>query len=263
MIFSLTIMSLIPLAQSGHDLSQIRLVATDMDGTLTVGEKFTPILFEALQRLQQANIDVIVITGRSAGWVSAVSHYFPIVGAICENGGLFYQGQQSEFLVEIPDVVQHRQQLATIFAELQQRFPQIQATSDNRFRVTDWTFDVAGLSRADLQAMAAQCAAAGWGFTYSTVQCHIKLPVQAKAQGLQQVLQQHFPQVAIDQVVTVGDSPNDMSLFNPDRFPQSVGVQNVSHYSEQLEYMPKFITRLPEGQGFSELTDWLIRQKQA
>lgn len=250
-------MSLIPLDQADRACSNIQLIATDMDGTLTVNEKFTPELFQALQKLQAANITVIVITGRSAGWVNAVNHYFPVAGAICENGGIFYQGEAAELLVEIADIDQHRQKLAAMFSTLQQRFPQIQEARDNRFRLTDWTFDVAGLSREDLHTMDQLCTTAGWGFTYSTVQCHIKLREQDKAPGLQRVLQTYFPQVPIAEVMTIGDSPNDVSMFNPAIFPNSTGVHNVIKYTDQLEYRPHFITQSEEGKGFCELATWL------
>jgi hydroxymethylpyrimidine pyrophosphatase-like HAD family hydrolase len=250
-----------PLTPLAPDLlPPIRLVATDMDGTLTCHEKFTPALFQALEQLQQAGIPVVIVTGRSAGWVSAVSYYFPIAGAICENGGLFYQGERSELLVEI-EIESHRQGLAAMFTQLQQRFPRIQPSFDNPFRLTDWTFDVAGLSDPDLAVIDSMCAASGWGFTYSTVQCHIKLPQQDKAIGLQQVLQRHFPGVMCDQIVTVGDSPNDVSLFNPQIFPHSIGVKNVSKYTKQLKYQPCYITDSAEGKGFCELASYLIGKK--
>jgi HAD superfamily hydrolase (TIGR01484 family) len=254
-------MSLTPLAQSADALSQIRLVATDMDGTLTVAEKFTPELFQTLAQLQQAAIDVVIVTGRSAGWVSAVNHYFPVFGVIGENGGLFYHGEQMEFLIEIGDRATHRHRLAAMFQQLQQQFPAIREASDNDFRLTDWTFDVAGLSVADLTTMARSCAAAGWGFTYSTVQCHIKPLQQEKAHGLQHILQQYFPQLSPQQVVTVGDSPNDVSLFNPALFPHSVGVANVRRYTDHLAYRPCYVTELAEGKGFCELSDLIIAKK--
>ena len=48
-------------------LGDIRLIATDMDGTLTQLGKFTPALLQGLTDLTAANIKVIVTTGRSAG----------------------------------------------------------------------------------------------------------------------------------------------------------------------------------------------------
>ena len=45
---------------------------------------------------QQLKFQYLIVTGRSAGWVSAISSLMPIVGAIAENGGLFYPSGNSE-----------------------------------------------------------------------------------------------------------------------------------------------------------------------
>ncbi len=59
-------MSLTPLSEAiqANALDNIRLIATDIDGTLTQNGKFTPDLFQALFALKQAKIPVILITGR-------------------------------------------------------------------------------------------------------------------------------------------------------------------------------------------------------
>lgn len=240
-------------------LQNIRLVATDMDGTLTQRGKFTPALLESLQALQQAEIPVVIVTGRSAGWVDGVVSYLPVVGAIAENGGLFFK-ERAEFLVPITDVEEHRQKLAAMFRELQADFPQIVPASDNPFRLTDWTFDVHGLDDETLRIMRDRCLARGWGFTYSTVQCHIKPLEQEKASALLKVLQTNFPNITPDQVLTVGDSPNDESLFEGDRFPYSIGVANVRHYAAQLIHKPTYITENEEATGFCEIAQKLLAQ---
>jgi HAD superfamily hydrolase (TIGR01484 family) len=231
-------------------LSCLQLVATDVDGTLTRQGKFTPELLTALNDLAAVGLRVILVTGRSAGWVNGLAAYLPVVGAIAENGGLFYQGMNAELLSPIADLQLHRQQLAAVFAELQQRFPQIRETPDNGFRLTDWTFDVAGLSIDELREMGDRTQALGWGFTYSTVQCHIRPMQQDKAAGLEQVLQRFFPDVAKAQVVTIGDSPNDESMLNGDRFPISVGVANIRHYLDQMLYQPRYVAEHAEVDGF-------------
>lgn len=243
-------------------LSNIRLIATDMDGTLTQAGKFTPILLQAFADLAAADIKVIVATGRSAGWVSGLAAYLPIDGAIAENGGLYYHnGEHSPvFLSSITDLTRHRQQLAEIFLQLQQKFPHIKESTDNRFRLTDWTFDVQPLKIDELQQLGQLCAKFGWGFTYSNVQCHIKPLNQDKATGLIQVLRDYFPQFTTEQVVTVGDSPNDESLFNPSYFKHSVGVANVREYANQMQHQPTYITTAAEGEGFCELAA-LLSQK--
>ncbi len=243
-------------------LKDIRLVAADMDGTLTQEGKFTASLLQALESLAQAGIQVLVVTGRSAGWVSGLATYLPISGAIAENGGLFYSGSGDAgeiLLTPLPDLAGHRQKLAEMFHHLQTQFPQIQVSRDNCFRVTDWTLDNQDLTLTEIQQMAALCEQQRWGFTYSNVQCHIKPLQQSKGGGLLRTLNlvqklQHPP----EQILTVGDSPNDESLFNPDLFPRSVGVANVVVYSSQMVYHPTFITAAAEGLGFCELVRYLL-----
>ena len=250
---------MIPIAQAftSSCLPKIRLIATDMDGTLTRQGKFSATLLQSLEALVEANIAVVVVTGRSAGWVNAVQTYLPIAGAIAENGGLYFSSQTPQFLTSI-SVTQHRQQLEQTFQYLKRQFPWLQESADNAFRLTDWTFDVKGLSPIQLQQLSDLCQQQGWSFTYSTVQCHIKPLQQNKACGLLQVLKQYFGQLTVHEIITVGDSPNDQSLFNIDQFPISVGVANVLHYIQQLTYQPAYVTTKAEGEGFDELVQLIL-----
>lgn len=249
-------------AQSNNLLKNIQLVATDMDGTLTKHGKFTSELILTLEALKNKNIEVLIVTGRSAGWVQGIANYLPIAGAIAENGGLFYHNptKSCQLLNQISDVTTHRQKLLSVFKLLQRKFPQLQESSDNRFRLTDWTFDIGDLTIPQLTEITSICQGAGWGFTYSTVQCHIKSLVQDKAPGLQSVLSDYFPQLTAAEIITIGDSPNDESLFNQSIFPLSVGVANISDYCDRLKYQPTYITSKEEVAGFCELADILLKQ---
>lgn len=248
----------LPLTELAITAPEIRLLASDVDGTLTQAEKFTPRLLAAMLQLQQAGIPLILVTGRSMGWVDALRHYLPIAGAIAENGGVYFpRTGPAQILSPIPDSKQHRQQLLTVFTALQQEFPELQTSADNRFRLTDWTFDLNQLSEPILQAITARLQDWGWSFTYSTVQCHIKPAGQDKAIALWQVIHQHYPQLQQQQVMTIGDSPNDQSLFDPQYFSRSVGVANLLVYRDRLLHLPKYLTHKSEGEGFCELVDYL------
>jgi hydroxymethylpyrimidine pyrophosphatase-like HAD family hydrolase len=157
---------------TSDDLPSVRLIATDMDGTLTQAGKFTSALLQTLVELAQADIAVVIVTGRSAGWVQSVMNYLPVAGAIAENGGLFYPSgtESGELLVPIVNLVEHRQKLAAMFRDLQTVFPSLQESGDNPFRLTDWTFSVEGFSPEELQQISDRCHSQGWGFTYSTVE---------------------------------------------------------------------------------------------
>ena len=124
-------------------LTDIRLIATDIDGTLTSDGKFTTELLQAIDLLNTKGIKLLLVTGRSAGWVSAVNNYLPVAGAIAENGGVYFNNRgEFDFLTQIDRIETHRAQLATRFWELQELYPQIQESIDNQFRITDWTFDL-------------------------------------------------------------------------------------------------------------------------
>ncbi|MEA5582193.1 HAD family hydrolase [Nodularia harveyana UHCC-0300] len=248
---------------SEASLSNIRLIATDMDGTLTKKGKFSAKLLQAFEDLEAAEIKVLIITGRSAGWMSGISQLMPVVGAIAENGGLFYTSEHDQpvTLTPIPDLAAHRQSLSVAFAKLKTQFPEIQESADNRFRVTDWTFDVAAFSSDELKIMAGLCQEMGWGFTYSHVQCHIKPQEQNKAMGLWQVLREYLPTFSREQILSIGDSPNDESLFDPQHFDVSIGVANVMKYINQLQHQPQYITQAAEGDGFCELCRYMLSRK--
>ena len=112
-------------------LENIRLVATDMDGTLTRKGKFTSDLLQALENLAHKGIKVLILTGRSAGWVNGLVSYLPIVGAVAENGGLYYPADSETVvqLTSISDYDEHRQALAVAFRKLQTKFPRIKESS--------------------------------------------------------------------------------------------------------------------------------------
>ncbi|HEY9302251.1 MAG TPA: HAD family hydrolase [Phormidium sp.] len=255
-------MSLIPISSKAMFAAKnISLIATDMDGTLTSHGKFTSSLVKALEALAEAEIAVLLVTGRSAGWVQGLKSYLPVTGAIAENGGVFFQAinEQPKLLTPIINLTIHRQQLAATFEYLKSHFPQIKESTDNSFRLTDWTFDVQGLTTDELQQLEQLCAAKGWGFTYSTVQCHIKPENQAKATSLRQVLNSYFPQITTENLITVGDSPNDETLFDQSLFPFSVGVANVLDYRTKLKCLPAYVTSLAEGEGFRELAELVLK----
>jgi HAD superfamily hydrolase (TIGR01484 family) len=245
---------------NSSDLSDIRLIASDVDGTLTQNGKFTSDFISTLLDFQSAGIKVLLVTGRSAGWVSALVNYLPVEGAIAENGGIFLQpnGNQ-DLLSSVPNLSRHRILLENTFHHIKQLFPNLHPSTDNQFRITDWTFDVNDLSTDDIQAISSQCQQMGWSFTYSNVQCHIKPPHQDKATGLLSVLSNYFPELNSQQVLTVGDSPNDETMFDPAKFPISVGVANVCHYQDKMMHLPQYITHASEFAGFQELAQLLFK----
>lgn len=88
-------MAFVPIEQTitNNCLKTLRLIATDMDGTLMQKGKFTASLLQAFKDLSGADIPVLIVTGRSAGWVSGLATYLPIVGAIALQWRSFLPGR--------------------------------------------------------------------------------------------------------------------------------------------------------------------------
>ena len=57
-----------------------------------------------------------------------------------------------------------------------------------------------------------------------------------------------------------GDSPNDAPMFG--FFTHSVGVANVLDFRDRLNAGPAYITKAAGGEGFQELTDYLLSARQ-
>src|SRR5690606_31265495 len=88
-----------------EDLAGIRLVATDVDGTLTTGGVIEPEVIGAILRLASVGIEVLPVSGRSAGEVAGLVRYLPAVTrGIAENGlVLLAPDRRPQWLGPAPD----------------------------------------------------------------------------------------------------------------------------------------------------------------
>jgi hydroxymethylpyrimidine pyrophosphatase-like HAD family hydrolase len=69
------------------ELEHIRVLATDIDDTITTAGKIPSSTIEGLVALEKAGIVVALVTGRPAGWAQALASYLAGVRvAVAENG---------------------------------------------------------------------------------------------------------------------------------------------------------------------------------
>src|SRR5471032_3625010 len=81
-----------PLAECAlENFKDIRFVLTDMDETLTFKGRLAAETYNALERLQRADIRVIPVTAAPAGWCDQMARMWPVDGVIGENGGLYFR----------------------------------------------------------------------------------------------------------------------------------------------------------------------------
>src|ERR1700704_5845288 len=65
----------------------VRALFSDVDGTMTTGERIEGSTYEALEQLSASGIPVIMVTGRPAGWGQAFMKMLPVLAVVTENGG--------------------------------------------------------------------------------------------------------------------------------------------------------------------------------
>ena len=68
----------------------VRALFSDVDGTMTTGDRIEASTHEALERLGDAGIPVIMVTGRPAGFGHAFMKTSPILACVAENGGVVF-----------------------------------------------------------------------------------------------------------------------------------------------------------------------------
>jgi len=155
-------------------LRAVRLVASDVDGTLTRSGRISSARVSALERLANAGIQVLLVTGRSAGWGAALAAYTPgVIGAVAENGAVLclpgtdvapvvFEGMPSPAAVGAMEAA---------VAEVLATYPGLAPGQDNFCRLTDRTVAAgADVSSATVAAIAQRH---GLRHTYSTVHHHL------------------------------------------------------------------------------------------
>ena len=68
----------------------VRALFTDVDGTMTTGERIESSTYEAVEKLAAAGIPVVMVTGRPAGWGQAFMKMLPVLAVVTENGGVTF-----------------------------------------------------------------------------------------------------------------------------------------------------------------------------
>src|SRR5215207_10187527 len=76
-----------PLSELG---GPIRALFSDVDGTMTTGDRIEASTYEALELLGESGVPVIMVTGRSSGFAHAAMKMTSVPVVVSENGGVTF-----------------------------------------------------------------------------------------------------------------------------------------------------------------------------
>jgi hypothetical protein len=221
-----------------EQLRAIRLLATDIDGTMTREGKLPPAILSMMESLADAGIEVLPITGRPSGEALGLARYLPRVKhAIAENGATYIIPEEPlEFLVPVPN----RAKLVALAAELSRDLERpLCLTPDDFCRSVDVAFLRDGRNESELENLRQQAAARGVFLVWSSV--HIHLNETAPDKGAAALTLAARLGYQPHEIATIGDAPNDAGLWVAGRFGLPVGTEAVLRYLEVLPHHPAFV----------------------
>jgi hydroxymethylpyrimidine pyrophosphatase-like HAD family hydrolase len=246
-------------------MKAVKVVAADIDGTVTTDGRITPATLTMFEQLRESGRALVLVTGRFAGRGAALARYLPGVAAvIAENGAVLFMAESGETEPIIldsspgPPIVVVEECLRAVLAT----YPSARPGTDNYCRITDRTIEVNDdIDPETVRGIAAQFELR---HTFSSVHHHLSRSSLTKKTGLLLALDQHI-HPGIDpatEVITIGDSANDAPLFDQRAFAGTFGVRSVLGNLAELDgHVPTYVALSDGGVGFNEIGNLLMRAR--
>lgn len=259
-------------ALTNHDCQGLRFILTDFDDTLTWEGKLPVETLGALAQLEACGLKVIPVTGGCAGWSDMIARSLPVDGVITEGGACFIGKTADQHLTYTfwRDEAEMRSEQARLLDQVNQvlvDFPRLRLARDQSYRLTDvaidYAQDVKPVAVEDKNACMAALTALGLNAKASSIHINVCSQGYDKFSMAQRILSDVYGLSEADQqqqVLYVGDAPNDESMFA--RFPLSVGVANIAEHLSIMQHQPRYLTTQPGGLGFAELASFVLAARQ-
>jgi hypothetical protein len=246
------------------ELAPVRGVLTDIDDTLTRDGAIEPEALRALQRLAQAGLPAIAVTGRPAGWSEPFAMDWPVSAIVAENGGVLLRrigdALQRDFTQDPATRAANLQRLQQCAQAVLAAVPQARLARDSAGRLTDIAVDhgeFAQLGAGDIARVLEVMRAHGLSASVSSIHVNGWIGAHDKCSGARWAVAMAL-RMSFDAAewLYVGDSTNDQCMF--EQLPLSVGVANIARFVPQLRAWPAYVTPSERGRGFAEVVQRLL-----
>ncbi|MCQ1056893.1 HAD-IIB family hydrolase [Photobacterium sp. DNB23_23_1] len=249
--------------------SKIEWVLTDVDDTLTWQGQLPPETLIALQQLRDAGKKVVAVTGACAGWGDHIAQLWPVDAVLAENGAVIMEKKDGYLTLRseapINEIRSAQQRLKAEVEAILVDYSDLKLTLDQAYRVCEVAIDIGqNCPKADSQIVSeivGRIHALGANATASSIHINAWYGEHSKKATATAFLKEKgLTEQQIKQTACyVGDSMNDQYMF--ELLPMSVGVANIKHYWDQLQFKPQVVMSKPGGFGFAEFTGQLLALK--
>ncbi|HEX4780830.1 MAG TPA: HAD-IIB family hydrolase [Usitatibacter sp.] len=259
-----------PLAEFPVEVrGRVRGVLTDIDDTLTTHGRLFARSYTALERLQNAGLLVIPVTGRPAGWCDHIARMWPVDAVVGENGAFWFRHDPKagrlvkRYVIGEEERLRRGRKLLDIAGTILKEVPGCAISSDQQYREADLAIDfredVAELGRLEVGRIVEIMEKEGLTAKVSSIHVNGWFGDYDKLSTTKLMMREDFGidlESERDAFVFAGDSPNDQPMFA--FFPNAVGVANVLQMADLMRDFPAWITPSAGAAGFAELADALI-----
>lgn len=259
-------------AFSADSARRLSFVLTDIDDTLTTGGQLESTAYAAIERLAQAGIAVVPVTGRPAGWCDLVARFWPVAAVVGENGAFYFRYDRSarrmirRFWASEDELKRARTKLDALAAKILADVPGTAIAADQPYRVADLAIDyredVAALPREATVRIVELFESAGAHAKVSSIHVNGWFGDFDKLAMTKILFKEIFAtdmENAREVAAFIGDSPNDAPMFG--FFPLSVAVANIRDFAGTLAAEPVYVTSAHSGAGFVEFAEFLLAQR--
>lgn len=250
-------------------LSDCVAVLTDIDDTLTTDGQLPAAAYAALERLADAGLAVVPITGRPAGWCDMIARLWPVAGVVGENGAFYFsydrqaRVMRQRFFATEDERRSNRAKLNDLRERILAAVPGAGIASDQLYREADLAIDfcedVPALPADQVQRILDMFAEAGAVAKLSSIHVNGWFGAYDKL-SMTRIFARDILDMDIDadrgRIVFAGDSPNDGPMFG--FFPNSCGVANVREFAPGSFTPPSFVAPSEGGAGFVEIADHIL-----
>ncbi|MFO1268488.1 MAG: HAD-IIB family hydrolase [Rubrivivax sp.] len=257
----------------------VHTVLTDIDDTVSSEGRLTGAAYAALERLHDAGLRVVPVTGRPAGWCDHIARFWPVDAVVGENGAFYMWHDRAGGTLRTRhwlDEAGRRASTARLAAVRERILAEVSGcavASDQFCRLYDLAIDfredVPALPQEAIDRIVALMHEAGMTAKVSSIHVNGWFGEWDKLAMTRRLFAERFgidldtdPGSAaarerdLERIVFAGDSPNDEPMFA--FFPNAVGVANVLAQRHRMRSLPAWVTAAPAGQGFVELAEALL-----
>lgn len=250
----------------------VTCVLVDIDDTLTTGGRLSAAAYMALEKLYDAGLYVVPITGRPAGWCDMIARFWPVHGVVGENGAFFFaydridkQMKRGYFASETKRKL-NRERLEGIRDRILKEVPESAISADQFYREADLAIDfcedIPALDTASVERIKTIFEEEGATAKLSSIHvngwygAYDKLSMSRRF--LSEILDLDIDKMR-EQIIYCGDSPNDEPMFEV--FSNACGVANILDFEAQLTAKPRWIASFRGGAGFVEISDVILKAR--